>query len=107
LPGSRRLRKGTEWGTLFGITLKPEIFRPLGMDVSQARPLGAFDYISVVRLKKDAAPREAQAEMSALSGQLVRPFKVEVDAALAPMHAQVTGGARQALLLLLGAVGAV
>ncbi len=107
MPASLHLPKGAEWGTLIGLTLAPEIFRPLGMDVSQARPLGAFDYISVVRLKKGAAAREAQAEMSALSGELVRPFKLEVDAVLAPMHDQVTGGIRPALLLLLGTVGAV
>lgn len=107
MPASLHLPKGAEWGALMGMTAKPEIFRPLGMDVSLGRPVGAFDYVSVVRLKKDATPREAQAEMSALSGELVRSFKIEVGAVLAPMHDEVTGGARQALLLLLGAVGAV
>ncbi len=107
MPASLHLPKGAEWGTLMGMTLAPEIFRPLGIDVSQARPLGAFDYISVVRLKKGASAREAEAEMSALSGGLVRPFKVEVGAVLAPMRDQVTGGTRPALLLLLGTVGAV
>jgi predicted permease len=107
MPASLHLPKGAEWGTLFGMTLAPEIFRPLGMDASQARPLGGFDYISVVRLKRGAAPSEAQAELSALSGDLVRPFNIDVGAVLAPMHDQVTGGVRPALLLLLGTVGAV
>jgi putative ABC transport system permease protein len=107
MPASLHLPKGAEWGTLIGMAMAPEIFRPLGVDVSQARPLGAFDYVSVVRLKQGFAASEAQAEMSALSAELVRPFKVEVGAVLAPMHNQVTGGIRPALLLLLGTVGAV
>jgi putative ABC transport system permease protein len=107
MPASLHLPKGAEWGTLFGMTLTPEIFRPLGIDVSQLRPLGGFDYVSIVRLRKGASEREAEAEMSALSGELTRPFKVEVGAALAPMRDQVTGGIRPALLLLLGTVGAV
>jgi putative ABC transport system permease protein len=107
MPASLHLPKGAEWGTQIGVPPKPEIFRPLGMDVSLLRPMGAFDYISVVRLKKDATAREAQAEMSALSGELARPFKTEVSTVLSPMHDEVTGGARQALLLLLGAVAAV
>lgn len=107
MPASLHLPKGAEWGTLFGMTLAPELFRPLGTDVSQARPLGGFDYISVVRLKKGASEQEAEAEMSALSGELTRPFKVQVGAVLAPMRDQITGGIRPALLLLLGAVGAV
>jgi hypothetical protein len=55
MPASLHLPKGAEWGTLFGMTLTPEIFRPLGIDVSEARALGGFDYISVVRLKSGAS----------------------------------------------------
>lgn len=55
MPASLHLPRGTEWGTLFGMTRAPEIFRPLGIDVSQARALGAFDYVAVVRLKKGAS----------------------------------------------------
>jgi putative ABC transport system permease protein len=107
MPASLHFPKGAEWGTQIGGPPKPEIFRPLGMDVSLLRPMGAFDYFSVVRLKKDASPREAQAEMSALSGELARPLNIEVGALLSPMNEEVTGGVSQALLLLLGAVGAV
>ena len=101
------LPKGAKWGTLIGMTLPPVVFRPLGIDVSQGRPLGSFNYISVVRLKRGATAREAETEISALSRELARPFNVEVGAVLAPMHDQVTGGIRPALLLLLGTVGAV
>jgi putative ABC transport system permease protein len=65
-------------------------------------------YLQVVaRLRPGATVEQARTEMSGLAGRLARvhPRNTNWGATVVPVHEQVTGDARPALLVLLGAVG--
>ncbi|HEY2859068.1 MAG TPA: ABC transporter permease [Terracidiphilus sp.] len=85
----------------------PKMLRPLGLDVSQARAYGQYNFNSIVRLRPGVQPQAAIAEMNALIADLVRQFKIESKPGMAPLLDQATDGVRPALWLLLGTVGAV
>lgn len=98
---------GNEWGVMFANPMPPMIFRPLGMDVSQAHGAGMQNYASVIRLKPGASPGQAIAEMNSLIAEFVREFDIRLKPTLVPLQEGVTQGARSSLWLLLGMVGAV
>ena len=65
-------------------------------------------YLQVVaRLRPAATVEQARTEMSGIAGRLARayPRNTNWGATVVPVHEQVTGDARPALLVLLGAVG--
>jgi putative ABC transport system permease protein len=65
-------------------------------------------YLQVVaRLRPGATLEQARTEMSGIAGRLARvhPRNTNWGATVVPVHEQVTGDARPALLVLLGAVG--
>lgn len=112
MPADLTLPVGSQWGTNFANPLPPVIFRPLGMDASQAAPFGMNNYVSAVRLKPGAGPKQAVAEMNAIVAELAREnhipnFDNAIKPALFPMQQTITGGAREELWLLLATVGAV
>ena len=110
MPSSVHLPKGDQWGPLFAHDRASLIFRPLGFDASSARGWGMLNYSSIVRLKPGVQPQQAAAEMNAGIAQFAREFKFDEfgwKAILIPLQDQVTEGARSALWLLLGTVGAV
>ena len=110
MPAGLHLPRGEQWGPLFAHNRVPEIFRPLGFDVSQARGAGQFNYASLVRLKPGVLPQQAAADMNADIAELSHQFKLDEfgwKAILIPLQDQVTAGARAGLWLLLGTVGAV
>ncbi|HEU0005699.1 MAG TPA: ADOP family duplicated permease, partial [Terriglobia bacterium] len=87
----------------------PEAWVPVGLDPNvtsrKARFLRVYG-----RLKPGVALQQAQTEMSALGQQLSQAFpetNAQIGVLLVSLHEQVTGEVRQALLLLLGAVGFV
>jgi len=64
----------------------------------------------MARLRPNVTPGQAQAEMSLLAGRLEREHPAQnagFGLNLVPLHRQVSGNVRQALLILLGAVGFV
>jgi putative ABC transport system permease protein len=86
-----------------------EIWTTMGFTERSRTPRGRY-LATVARLKPRMALQAAQAEMAGLMTELTRKFP-EFDtgwsARVVPMHHQVTGTIRPALLLLLGAVGCV
>jgi predicted permease len=108
MPADLHLPRGEQWGPLFAHDRVPLIFRPLGVDVRHARESDKFNYSSLVRLRPEVTAPQAVAEMSADLAETLRELQLDqMVAVLIPLQSQVTGGARSALWLLLGSVGAV
>ncbi len=107
MPGDLHLPKGDELGSHFGPEAAPLIFKPLGMDVSTARPAGNLNYLGVVRLKAGVSREQGVAELNALLADFVREYNLPTTITLIPLEQQVTRHARSPLWLLLGAVAAV
>jgi predicted permease len=107
MPPGLHLPKGDEWGPFFGPQTPPLIFRPLGIDVSRAKPVGNLNYTGVVRLRPAVTRDRAMAELNSLISEFARTFDIENTTTLIPLETQVTRRARSALWLLLGTVGAV
>ena len=86
------------------VGLQPELWAPAELDRQWPGR-----YLQVVgRLRPDATPERAQTEMNGIARRLeeVRPERnTRWGINLVPLHEQVTGDVRPALLVLLGAVG--
>ncbi|HVY71981.1 MAG TPA: ABC transporter permease, partial [Verrucomicrobiae bacterium] len=68
------------------------------------------EYLTVGRLKPGITPAQAQQEMSAIAARMARDFPASNQGwgvTVKPLHEQITGSARLALLVLLGAAGLV
>ena len=107
MPPGLHLPKGDEWGPFFGPAEAPLIFRPIGVNVERAAPVGNMNYTCVVRLKPGVEPQQATAELNGLVAEYARHYRLETKTILIPFQQRVTRGARSALFLLLGTVGAV
>ncbi len=107
MPANLRLPKGDEWGTFFGPSESPLIFRPLGIDSARESSDGNLNFSSVIRTKPGVSGSAAAAELTALIEPFQRQNKSDLYISLTPMQQQVTRNARSALWLLLAAVGAV
>src|SRR5215471_10494722 len=84
MPSDFRLPVGNQWGVHFANPLPPVMFRPLGMDVAQARPAGMQNYVSVIRLKPQVGPEQAIAEMNSLIADFARQFDIILKPTLVP-----------------------
>jgi putative ABC transport system permease protein len=104
MPEEFRLPTGDQWGPdgTGQAEVQPLMFRPLGMDISQARGAGMNNYIAVVRLRPGVNVTQATAELQSLIAQHVKQFNIELTTALFPLHSTVTRRARTGLWLLLG-----
>jgi predicted permease len=103
MPPAFRLPVGNQWGAGDATAIQqPLLFRPLGMDVSQARGAGNNNYIGVVRLKPGIRPAQALSELNALIAVYVKQFDIRLTTTLLPLHPTVTERARAGLWLLFG-----
>ena len=107
LPPGFRLPSGDKLGPLNQFAKNVEMFKPMGFNWSRFRRVGSFNYTCLVRLRRGASPARAEAEMTAAIADAARDMQTPLSAHLAPLQEQVTGRSRQALVLLLAAVGAV
>jgi predicted permease len=108
MPANLHLPKGEQWGAFSGPNVEPEIFRPLLRDPARQESGGSLNYTSVVRLKPGVDPRRAQDELASLIADSLRTeYDSSIRPILIPLRDKMTDGARSALWLLLGAVGAV
>src|SRR5262249_3821021 len=83
---------------------------PLALDPQARASRGAFAYYSVGRLKPGVSLSQAQADMGAIAESLQQQYPNILEGFgvnLVPIHEQVVGSVRPALLLLLAAVGLV
>ena len=94
----------------FPIIRKPEIFAPLQIDRSNSCGRGCVTLRVVARLEDGSTFERARSNMDAIAGRLEREYpedNVGVGVTLVPLHEQIVGPMRAALLVLLGAVGLV
>ena len=99
-------------GTILNIFTAPaaQMWVPLALR-PQAWNARSSHYLQVVgRLKSGITPDQAQAQMNSIEEEIVREYPHEYvgsDVKLVPLHAQVVGSFRSALLVLFGAVAFV
>jgi len=89
---------------------QPDIFVPLVFSKEEiAVWMGRFNYNVIARLRPGATAAQAAAELNLIAVQLAKTSGEDVvlHASVAPLLDSVTGPARQGLIVLLGAVGAV
>jgi putative ABC transport system permease protein len=87
-----------------------EIFIPMVLDGWEATARGTHPLRVVARLKEGVTLAQAQAEMDQIAGRLEREYpnsNTGVGVTLVPLHEQLIGESRRALLVLLGAVAFV
>lgn len=87
-----------------------EIWVPLAVDENRRASRGAFAYYAIGRLKPGISIDQARAEMGSIASNLERQYPEMLDGYgvnLVPLHQQVTGKVKPALLVLLGTVAIV
>jgi predicted permease len=87
-----------------------QLWVPIAFTQQQAASRGNHYLQVVARLKPGVGVEQAQAEMSTIASRLQQQYpeqNTDLGAAVVPLHEQVVGDIRPALLILLGAVGFV
>ncbi|HEY3137520.1 MAG TPA: ABC transporter permease [Blastocatellia bacterium] len=86
-----------------------ELWAPLATDANRKNSRYGFSYQVIGRLKKGVALAQARVDMGAIASRLVEQFPdlEGYGVNLVPLHQQVVGGVRPALLVLLGTVAFV
>lgn len=109
LPASFHFPQGEELGPLTYFDAQLAFLKPLGEDASQTDLLGEFDYAAIARLKPGVSLAQASAELNVVQERIAETAKQggNLQAELIPLATQMLGPARQGLLFLLAAVGAV
>ncbi len=91
---------------------QPEVFKVWALKAESSGWAGDHNYAAVARLKKGVSREQALAELNVIQAGIKTHFEPEVGkidllASLTPLKDRVVDRSRVALLLLLGAVGAV
>lgn len=109
LPASFHFPQSSELGALTNFSPHIAFLKPLGEDASQVGPLGDFDYAAIARLGSGVSLAQASAELNVIQARIATQAKEGMDlrAEITPLASQILGPARQGLLFLLAAVGAV
>lgn len=109
LPASFHFPQSSELGALTNFSPHIAFLKPLGEDASQEGPLGDFDYAAIGRLKTGVSLAQASAELNVAQARIAAQANEHLDlrGEIIPLASQVVGAARQGLLFLLAAVGAV
>ena len=90
-----------------------DVFLPLRLNLQNFSLMGEFNYAVVGQLKAGATIAAAQAELDVLQAAIAREATEQAEqnvglrAIVRPLDESIVGGARRALLLLLGAIAAV
>ena len=87
-----------------------ELWVPIAFDSTEASRRGSHYLQVIARTKPGITLEQAQAEMSTIAARLQKQYpetNKSVGAAVTPLHEQLVGDIRPALLILLGAVGFV
>jgi putative ABC transport system permease protein len=86
-----------------------DLWKPFGLTEDEKSPMGDFNYGCIARLKPGVTPARAVAELSGIQNNIARDVGEDTHLAafVIPLQDQITGKAKQGLLLLMLAVGAV
>ncbi|HUA19360.1 MAG TPA: ABC transporter permease [Bryobacteraceae bacterium] len=87
----------------------PDLWKPFALRPQELDPLGDFNFACIARLRAGVSLGQARDELNAAQARLARqaPEKIEFQAALVPLHDQITSRSRSGLQLVLAAVGLV
>jgi predicted permease len=109
LPASFHFPQSSELGALTNFSPHLAFLKPLGEDASQIGPLGDFDYAAIGRLRPSVSLAQALSELNVVQAQIAGHANERMDlrAEIVPLASEMLGSARQGLLFLLAAVGAV
>jgi predicted permease len=94
----------------FRFPAEVQVFVPLDMTLHGIGERGNHSYKAIGRLKPGVNPETAEADMKTIAAGLEKQFpgtNDHVSAVVVPLREEILGNARQRLLLLLAAVGAV
>ena len=94
------------------ISSKTDIYKPLGYTNDDLKEkAGDFNYATLARLRPGVTREQALAELNVVQASIAATLegeeKMELRALVTPLQAQMVGGVRQTLFLIMGAVGAV
>ena len=98
---------------LYGMNIRsaerPVIWRPFVPTEQELLPFGAFNFVSIGRLRSGVSASQATAELDAIQVQLAKqaPAGFYLRTALTPLQDQMTGRSRSGLQLMLTAVAIV
>lgn len=86
-----------------------QLFKPIGLDLTQMDAEGDYDYTVIVRLQPGVTRDRALSELTALQDALVRQFRLDTGlrATVTRMQDRVVSGSRRGLIVLLASIGAV
>jgi putative ABC transport system permease protein len=103
LPPGFRLPPGNQLAPLVRFPDRVDVFRPIAFSAGEQAT--AFNYPVIGRLAPGATIAQATAELEALQAELGResPIPMTLGIALRPLHDQMVGDVRHALLLLMAA----
>ncbi|MGB6525081.1 MAG: ABC transporter permease, partial [Candidatus Acidiferrales bacterium] len=109
LPASFHFPETVELGALTNFSSHLAFLKPLGENPADDDLLGEFDYAAIGRLKPGVSLAQALAELNVVQAQIAKQAHEHLDlsAEIIPLASQILGPARQGLLFLLAAVGAV
>jgi MacB-like periplasmic core domain len=80
-----RFPSGDKLGPLNQFPKHAEIFKPMGFNWAKLSRLGQFNFACLIRLRPDANPSRAEAEMTAAIAEVAREMKTPVNAHLVPL----------------------
>lgn len=88
---------------------KPELWTPIAFNNERLRDRSNFSLAAIGRLKSGVSLQQARADMSGIAEKIDQQFRRSsgFDTTLVEMREQVVGDMRFALIVLMGAVGAV
>jgi len=86
-----------------------DLYVPFAIRDSDLAVMSEFDYQCVARLKAGVSISQARADLNVIQSNIVKdlPEKVDLRAAVTPLHEAITGSSRQSLTVLLAASAAV
>jgi len=88
---------------------EPQLWKPFAVKPDELEDIGDFNYACIARLRPGVSPKQALAQLNAVQAELARavPEKIELFAAMVPLHEQITSRSSRGLELMLFAVGTV
>ena len=108
LPPSFRFPTGFQLGPYSAV--KFEVFKPLGYEPDDLKVrMGDFNYWVIARLRPGISVSTGRAELNVIQAAISQriPDNLDLHASVQPLQEQMVGDARQGLLLMMAAVGAV
>jgi len=107
MPAGFNFPRGSEMPGYMDFAAKTDIWSPMGITAEQLSNHGNFSNILVGRLKSGVTTTEAQSQLSAIAArnaEQVPQSYAGFGVLVTPLHEQIVGGLKPALLVLLGAV---